>query len=125
MRNRKSIAVLVALAFVITLMTAVAAAAQNATNTHPVTVPQGEKRKIQGVVSIRNGDTFKVRDVDGGETTVFLTPNTKVSSHGMNKKGYAVTYIMKGLRLQSQGKGDAEGNLVADWVKFDEQDLRS
>jgi outer membrane protein OmpA-like peptidoglycan-associated protein len=43
----------------------------------------------------------------------------------MNKKAYAVTYIMKGLRLQSQGRGDAEGNLVADWVKFDEQDLRS
>ena len=125
MRNRKSIAVLMALAFVITLMTAVAAAAQNATNTHPVTVPQGEKRKLQGVVSIRNGDTFKVRDVDGGETTVFLTPSSKVSSHGMNKKAYAVTYIMKGLRLQSQGRGDAEGNLVADWVKFDEQDLRS
>ncbi|MDT4895938.1 MAG: OmpA-OmpF porin, family [Acidobacteriota bacterium] len=125
MRNRKSIAALVALAFVMTLMTAVAVSAQNATNTRPVTVPQGEKRKIQGVVSIRNGDSFKVRDVDGGETTVFLSPSTKVSSHGMSKKAYAVTYIMKGLRLQSQGRGDAEGNLAADWVKFDEQDLRS
>ena len=125
MRNRKSIAVLVALAFVMTLMTAVAAAAQNATNTHPVQVPQGEKRKLQGVVSVRNGDTFKVRAVDGGETTVHMTPATKVSSHGMSKNDYPVTYIMKGLRLQSQGKGDAEGNLVADWVKFDQQDLRS
>jgi outer membrane protein OmpA-like peptidoglycan-associated protein len=36
-----------------------------------------------------------------------------------------VTYIMRGLRLQAQGRGDAEGNLVAEWVKFDEQDLRS
>jgi outer membrane protein OmpA-like peptidoglycan-associated protein len=125
MRNGKSIAVMVALAFVMTLMTAFAVAAQNATNTHPVTVPQGEKRKIQGVVSLRNGDTFKVRDVDGGETTVHLTSTTKVTSHGMSKNGYPVTYIMKGLRLQSQGKGDAEGNLVADWVKFDQQDLRS
>ena len=125
MRNRKPIAVLVALAFVITLMTAVAVSAQNATNTHALTVPQGEKRKIQGVVSIRNGDSFKVRDVDGGETTVFLTPGTKVSSHGLGKNAYAVTFIMKGLRLQSQGRGDAEGNLAADWVKFDEQDLRS
>jgi outer membrane protein OmpA-like peptidoglycan-associated protein len=125
MRNRKPIAVLVALAFVITLMTAVAVSAQNATNTNQLTVPQGEKRKIQGVVSVRNGDSFKVRNVDGGETTVFLTPNTKVSSHGLSKNAYAVTYIMKGLRLQSQGKGDADGNLVADWVKFDEQDLRS
>jgi outer membrane protein OmpA-like peptidoglycan-associated protein len=36
-----------------------------------------------------------------------------------------VTYIMRGLRLQAQGKGDAEGNLVAEWVRFDEQDLRA
>jgi outer membrane protein OmpA-like peptidoglycan-associated protein len=32
---------------------------------------------------------------------------------------------MRGLRLQAQGRGDAQGNLVADWVRFDEQDLRS
>jgi outer membrane protein OmpA-like peptidoglycan-associated protein len=32
---------------------------------------------------------------------------------------------MKGLRLQAEGRGDAEGKLVADKVKFDEQDLRS
>jgi len=125
MRNRKSIAALVALAFVMLLMTAVAAAAQNATNTRPVQVPQGQKQKLQGVVSIRNGDMFKVRDPGGAETTVLMTSSTKVSSHGMSKKDYPVTYIMKGLRLQAQGKGDAEGNLVADWVKFDEQDLRS
>jgi OmpA-OmpF porin, OOP family len=43
----------------------------------------------------------------------------------MNKNSYPVTYIMRGLRLQAQGKGDADGNLVADWVKFDVQDLRS
>jgi outer membrane protein OmpA-like peptidoglycan-associated protein len=36
-----------------------------------------------------------------------------------------VTYIMRGLRLQAQGAGDADGNLVAEWVRFDEQDLRS
>jgi outer membrane protein OmpA-like peptidoglycan-associated protein len=125
MRNRKSIAVLVALAFVMTLMTAVAVAAQNANNTRPVSVPQGEKRKVQGVVSVRNGDSFKVRDVDGGETTVQIKSDTKVNSHGISKKPYQMTYIMKGLRLQSQGKGDAEGNLVAEWIRFDERDLRS
>ncbi|HEY5838338.1 MAG TPA: OmpA family protein [Pyrinomonadaceae bacterium] len=125
MRNRKSMAGLMMLAFVIALANAVGAAAQSADNTRPSPVPQGEKRKIQGVVSFRSGDTFKVRDPQGTVTTVILTATTKVSSHGMNKKGYAVTFIMKGLRLQAQGRGDTEGNLVADWVKFDEQDLRS
>ena len=36
-----------------------------------------------------------------------------------------MTYIMRGLRVQSEGRGDADGNLVADWVRFDEQDLRA
>ncbi len=106
-------------------MTAVGSSAQSASNAHPVSVPQGEKRKVQGVVSIRTGDAFKVRDPGGAETTVLLTGATKVTSHGFGKKGYPVTYIMRGLRLQAQGRGDADGNLVADWVRFDEQDLRS
>jgi len=125
MRNRYSIAVLATLAFAFMLLTGIVALAQNATNTRPVQVPQGEKRKVQGVVSLRNGDTFKVRDPAGNETTVLLTSGTDVTSHGFRKKDYPVTYIMRGLRLQAQGKGDSDGNLVAEWVRFDEQDLRS
>lgn len=128
MRNRKSNAVLVGLACLITLITAVGSSAQNATNTHVVPVPQGQKLKVQGVVSVRNGDTFKVRDPAGAETIVLLTASTDVTSHAKGlrgKKEYPVTYIMRGLRLQAQGTGDAAGNLVAEWVRFDEQDLRS
>ena len=128
MRNRKSIAAVMALAFVIALITAITVSAQNASNAHPVQVPQGEKRKVQGVVSFRSGDSFKVREPGGAETTVLLTSDTDVTSHSRGLKGkkdYPVTYIMRGLRLQAQGKGDAEGNLVAEWVRFDEQDLRA
>jgi OmpA-OmpF porin, OOP family len=128
MRNNKSIAALLAVAFVFLLAAAMEASAQNVANTHPSKVPQGQKVKIQGVVSIRSGDSFKVRDVGGAETTVLLTSQTDVTSHSRGlrgKKEYPVTYIMRGLRLQAQGRGDAEGNLVADWVRFDEQDLRS
>ena len=128
MRNRKSIAVLMVLAFVIALITAIGVSAQSASNAHPVQVPQGEKRKVQGVVSFRSNDSFKVREPGGAETTVLLTSDTDVTSHSRGikgKKDYPVTYIMRGLRLQAQGKGDAEGNLVAEWVRFDEQDLRA
>jgi OmpA-OmpF porin, OOP family len=116
------------LASVITLMTAVGSFAQSASSAHPVQVPQRAKQKVQGVVSIRSGDSFKVRDPGGAETTVLLTSNTDVTSHSRGlrgKKDYPVTYIMRGLRLQAQGVGDADGNLVAEWVRFDEQDLRS
>ncbi len=128
MRDRKSIAVLVALAFLTTLMAAVGALAQSASNARSVQVPQGQKQKVQGVVGNRKGDHFTVRDPGGNETTVLLTGNTDVTSHSRGlrgKKEYPVTYIMRGLRLQAQGVGDADGNLVAEWVRFDEQDLRS
>src|SRR5678815_85363 len=127
MQYRKSVVILV-LAFLVTLISAVGAFGQNANNVRPAPVPQGQKQKIQGVVSIRTGDSFKVRDPGGNETTVLLSSDTKVSSHNRGLRGkqtYPVTYIMRGLRLQAEGKGDADGNLVADWVKFDEQDLRS
>ena len=109
-------------------VTVVAASAQNARRVQPVQVPQGTKQKVQGVVSVRDRDSFKVRDPGGNETTVVLTPQTDVTSHSRGlrgKKDYPVTYIMRGLRLQAQGTGDADGNLVAEWVRFDEQDLRS
>src|SRR6185369_17650134 len=73
MKNRKSIAVPVGLACTVMLMTAIGSSAQSADNTHPVRVAQGQKQKVQGIVSIRNGDSFKVRDPGGAETTVLLT----------------------------------------------------
>jgi outer membrane protein OmpA-like peptidoglycan-associated protein len=128
MRNKTSTAGLVAIALLFLSLMAVKTSAQNATNVHALTVGQGEKQKIQGVVSIRNGDSFKVRDTSGGETTVLLSSDTDVTSHARGlrgKKDYPVTYIMRGLRVQAQGRGDTDGNLVAEWVRFDEQDLRS
>ncbi len=128
MRNNKSTAGLVAIAFIVLTINALDASAQNAANVRPLQVPEGTKQKIQGVVSIRSSDSFKVRDVSGGETTVLLTPQTDVTSHSRGlrgKKDFPVTYIMRGLRVQAQGTGDANGNLVAEWVRFDEQDLRA
>jgi outer membrane protein OmpA-like peptidoglycan-associated protein len=129
MRNNKSAIILVILAFTIMLAAAIVGTAQNAKNVTAVHVAQGEKVKLQGVVSMRNGDMFKVRDPAGNETAVLLTGDTDVTSHTRGalrgKKEYPVTFIMRGLRLQAQGRGDADGNLVAEWVRFDEQDLRS
>lgn len=123
-KSCERLAAVICLVFV----TIAGASAQNAKKATPVKVPQGTKQKIQGVVSVRDRDTFKVRDPGGNETTVVLTAETDVTSHSRGlrgKKEYPVTYIMRGLRLQAQGTGDADGNLVAEWVRFDEQDLRS
>jgi outer membrane protein OmpA-like peptidoglycan-associated protein len=125
MRTIKTKAAFVASAFALVLLATGTTFAQGV---HQLHVAQGEKQKVQGVVSIRTGDSFNVRDTSGGETTVLLTGSTDVTSHtrGLRgKKEYPVTYIMRGLRLQAQGRGDSSGNLVAEWVRFDEQDLRS
>src|SRR4051794_19740818 len=128
MRHKTSTTGLLATAIALLVLTAVGASAQNASSAHPVQVPEGTKQKIQGVVSLRNGDNFKVRDVGGAETTVILTSDTDVTSHSKGlrgKKDYPVTYIMRGLRLQAQGRGDSDGNVVAEGVRVDAQDLRS
>lgn len=120
MRNRGFMTVLVALAFAVTLVTGI--------NAQRTTVPQGQKVKIEGVVSVRNGDMFTVRDLSGAETTVLLTSSTDVTSHNRGLRGktdYPVTYIMRGLRLQAGGKGDADGNLVADYIRIDLQDIKT
>jgi outer membrane protein OmpA-like peptidoglycan-associated protein len=65
----------------------------------------------------------------GAQTTVILTPTTEVKSHKKGllrgSKEYGATYILRGLRLEVDGVGNADGALVADHIRFDEQDLRT
>jgi len=93
-------------------------------------IPDGEKvKKHRGIVSRRSGETFLMGDTtDGPQTVVVITPETKVKSH---KKGlfrgsrkYEQNDIMRGLRLEVDGVGNAQGQLVAKDIRFDEQDLR-
>ena len=123
--NRTRPAGLVALAFVFVLTASVGALAQNQAQT----VPNGQALKIQGIVIDRKPDWFRVRDTSNVETVVVLTPGTTVRTHRKGifggGKPYAATYILRGLRLQVEGVGNAEGQLVANLVKFDEQDLRT
>jgi OOP family OmpA-OmpF porin len=115
---------LLALAFVFVLAASMSALAQNQAQM----VPNGQKLKIQGIVIDRNADLFRVRDTSNVETIVVLTPSTEVRTHRKafsGGKSYPVTYILRGLRLQVEGVGNADGQLVAKVVKFDEQDLRT
>ena len=100
---------------------------QGAKNAHFVPVPNGAKQKLQGVIATRDNDTFKMRDPGGAETIVLITPSTKVSTHNKigGKDPYPVTYLMRGLRVQVQGVGNSDGHLVAEWVRFNEKDLRN
>jgi len=94
-------------------------------------IADGQKvSKFKGVVTKREGDMFLMGDTMGGaQTTVLLTPETEVKSHKKGafrgSKDYGATYILRGLRLEVDGVGNSEGQIVARKIRFDEQDLRT
>src|ERR1041385_6716850 len=86
--------------------------------------------KFRGVVTKREGDMFMMGDSMGGpQTTVLLTNETEVKSHKKGafrgSKEYSETFILRGLRLEVDGVGNSEGQIVAKKIRFDEQDLRT
>ncbi len=128
MRITKHVAVMIALTFVFVVANAIATSAQD-NNLKGHQISNGQKIKIQGIVIKRDTDSFMVRDIKTIQTLVVLTPSTEVRTHkkGVFRGGktYAASYILRGLRLQVEGVGNADGQLVAKLVKFDEQDLRT
>lgn len=94
-------------------------------------VPAGEEvKKLKGVVTKRDPDSFRMSDPNGGpQVVVVLTEQTEVKSHKRGvfrgSKEYGASYILRGLRLEVDGVGNSDGAVVADKIRFDEQDLRS
>ena len=96
------------------------------TNVRPV--PSGAKMKFKGVVIRRDADTFMVRDRSRVDTQVLLTDNTSIKTYGgflRSGKKYAVTDILRGLIVEVEGRGDAQGQLVAEKIRFNESDMRA
>ena len=91
-------------------------------------VAAGQKMKIKGVVTSRDVDNFTVQDLNTGSAVrVLLTDRTSVKTKGGFFGGgsnYNVTNILRGLNLEVEGRGDSNGQLVADKVRFNESDLR-
>jgi len=104
------------------------AIAQDTTNpTGSRTVASGQKMKIKGVVTRRDADTFTVRDLNGVDTVVRLENATSVKSNGgflRSGNNYAQTNILRGLNLEVEGRGNAQGELAAEKIRFNESDLR-
>ena len=94
-------------------------------------VPEGEKvKKFKGIVVKRDADWFTMSDTMGGpQTVVLLTEQTEVKSHKRGvlrgSKDYGASYVLRGLRLEVDGVGNAQGQIVAEKIRFDEQDLRA
>ena len=93
------------------------------------TIAVGEKAEIKGVVLKRDGEVVVVRDMERKDTVVLLTDDTSIKTErkGIFRggKSFGMTSILQGLILQVEGKGDSQGRLVADSIRFKEEDLRS
>src|SRR5215813_8288843 len=122
---------LIALALAIAAIIALALASRTTFGQDAATLaqPKNVPPAIEGIVAKRNADTFTLRTAGGTETTVVLTDTTTVK---MVRKGLfrrdkisSPGYILRGLRLKATGRGNADGQLVADDIRFDEQDLRT
>jgi len=97
-------------------------------NTNIRSIPSGAKMKFKGVVIGRDSDTFTIRDRSRVDYQVLLTDDTSIKTHGGFLRGgkkYAVTDILRGLIVDVEGRGDSEGQLVADKIRFNESDLRA
>lgn len=90
------------------------------------TVASGQKMKIKGVVTRRDSDTFTVRDMNGVDTVVRLSDKTTVKTKGgflRSGTNYAQTSILRGLNLEVEGRGGSNGELLAEKVRFDQDDI--
>ena len=91
-------------------------------------VPSGSKMKFRGVVIERNGDMFTIRDRSRADYQVLITDNTSIKTHGgflRSGKKYPVTDILRGLIVEVEGRGDNQGTLVAEKIRFNESDMRA
>jgi outer membrane protein OmpA-like peptidoglycan-associated protein len=123
--------------FVLAVLVLVAPAVPGQVTTTPVTqnpsmtirsVPAGAKMKFRGVVITRDADVFTIRDRTRQDYQVLITDNTSIKTHGgflRSGKKYPVTDILRGLIVEVEGKGDAQGQLVADKIRFNESDMRA
>jgi OOP family OmpA-OmpF porin len=105
-----------------------AVAQDKTTPTGSRTVASGQKMKIKGVVTRRDADTFTVRDMNGVDTVVRLSDRTSVKTNGGFLRGgtnYAQTSILRGLNLEIEGRGNGQGELDAEKVRFSETDMKT
>jgi len=90
-------------------------------------VPSGSKMKFKGVVISRDADNFTIRDRTRQDYLVRITDNTSIKTNGGFLRGgkkYPVTDILRGLIVEVEGRGDQQGQLVADKIRFNESDMR-
>lgn len=92
-------------------------------------VSSGQKQEISGVITRREGDNIVVRDRSGSEYSVLLSGDTKIREKKSNPfrgaRKYINTDLLRGLSVEVKGRGNDAGTLVADEIKFTDDEFRT
>lgn len=93
-------------------------------------VSDGEKVKVLGIINSRLPDSFVMTTLDGSSAyNVAINDSTSVKTNtkGVFRggKNYEATYLLRGLRVEVEGRGNSNGELAAESVRFNEQDLKT
>jgi outer membrane protein OmpA-like peptidoglycan-associated protein len=92
-----------------------------------IRVAARQKQKISGVIVSRQADIMIVRDSTGADITVSLTGWTIMTERKGNPfrraRTYPVTALLRGLEVEVEGRGNDAGALVAEKIKFTDDDF--
>jgi OmpA-OmpF porin, OOP family len=88
----------------------------------------GEKVKVQGMITGRTGESVTIKTTDGSTVTIVLNDDTKVQQPkglGLRKKQMSATVLVPGLKISVDGVGDAQSHVVAQTINFNSDDLET
>ncbi len=92
-----------------------------------LTIPAGQKMKVDGVILVRQGDNLTIRSLGGGIYNVVVTDITEVKEKKSNPfrgaKKYSKSNLIPGLQVEVKGTGDSFGSIDAREIKFRNDDL--
>jgi outer membrane protein OmpA-like peptidoglycan-associated protein len=97
--------------------------------THGRTLTAGQKQEIEGFVIQRDSESVTILAEDNQRVVVGLTDQTEVKERKRNPfrgaRRYEMTHLLPGLRVKVEGQADASGRLVAEEIRFRDDDLQT
>jgi OOP family OmpA-OmpF porin len=96
--------------------------AQEGTTSNLVKLTAGQKAEMTGIIVQRDADSFVLRDLRGNEVLVKIYGVTEIKEKKSNPfrgaKKYTSAELVRGLNVDVEGMGDAEGALSAQEIRF-------
>jgi OmpA-OmpF porin, OOP family len=90
-------------------------------------VASAQSLKVKGNIISRAGSTMTMTTMDGSKVVVVLNDKTDVQqvqgAFKARKKEMSMAALIPGLACEVQGSYNAQNQLVADWVRFNGEDL--